>query len=101
MAKGDKIGVCPKCGGDIVENDKGYGCANWKESDGGCKFVIWKNMSGRDMSAEEVKQILENGHTDGYLEGFTSKKTGKPFSAKVILNKEGPYSTSFEFPPRA
>jgi DNA topoisomerase-3 len=100
MANGDKIGVCPRCGGDIIETEKAYGCSNWKGDDG-CKFTIWKNVLGRDMSVDEVKQILEKGKTDEYLDGFVSKKTGKTFSAKVVLNKDGPYSTSFEFPPKA
>ena len=100
MAKGDKVGVCPRCGGDVVEGEKGYGCANWKESDGGCKFVIWKNSSGHDLTVEEVKQILEKGQTDEYLD-FVSKKTGRPFKAKLLLDKDGQYSTKFEFQPRS
>lgn len=36
----EKIGICPKCNGDILENSKGFYCSNWKS---GCKFTIWKN----------------------------------------------------------
>ncbi len=36
----EKLGVCPKCNGDILENSKGFYCSNWKT---GCKFTIWKN----------------------------------------------------------
>jgi len=36
-------GQCPLCSQDIIESAKGYGCSGYK---GGCKFVIWKEISG-------------------------------------------------------
>lgn len=32
------VGKCPRCGGDVVELQKGFFCQNE-----GCKFAIWKN----------------------------------------------------------
>lgn len=97
MAKGDIIGKCPLCGGDVVETDKAYGCSNWKDADGGCKMAIWKVTSGREVSEAEAKTLLVDGVTD-VLDGFTSK-AGKPFSAKLKLGENG--RTTFEFPPKA
>ncbi len=30
----DTLGTCPKCGGEVIEGQKGFGCANWRE---GCR----------------------------------------------------------------
>lgn len=34
------LGICPNCGGVVLENSKGYYCRNWRN---GCKFTIWKS----------------------------------------------------------
>lgn len=96
MANGDKIGVCPLCGGDVVENNKAWGCSNWRESDGHCGFTVWKTIAKRDMSVEDAKALIENKETD-YLDGFVSKK-GNAFSAKLCL-RDG--KIEMEFKPRA
>lgn len=95
MAQGDKIGVCPLCGGDVLENSKAFGCSNWKEADGNCKFTIWKNIAKKDIPLEEAKKLVEGKETD-LIDGFTSK-AGKPFSAKLAL-QDG--KVTFVFPPR-
>ena len=95
MAAGDKIGVCPICGSDVVENSKAYGCSHWRESDGACKFTVWKTIAKREMKPEEVKALIENKETD-YLDGFVSKK-GNNFSAKLCL-RDG--KIEMEFKPR-
>lgn len=95
MAKGDKICVCPKCGGDIVETEKAYSCSNWRDADGGCKFVVWKKIASREISQEEAKTLIENGETE-QLDGFVSK-AGKSFSAKLVI-EDG--KVVFKFPER-
>ncbi len=76
-------GKCPLCGGDVVEREKGYGCARWKREDGGCLFTIWKTMYGRDVSEETVRELLATGQTAKPLD-FVSR-AGKPYSAFLIL----------------
>lgn len=54
------LGVCPNCGGHILENSKGFYCSNWKQ---GCKFTIWKNgleNYSTEINADFVKTILSN-----------------------------------------
>lgn len=54
------LGVCPNCGGNILENSKGYYCTNWKQ---GCKFTIWKNALesySTTITPDIVKSLLEN-----------------------------------------
>ena len=60
MATGDKIGVCPICGADVVENSKAYGCSHWRESDGACKFTVWKTIAKREMKPEEIEGFAQN-----------------------------------------
>ncbi|MDQ8181637.1 DNA topoisomerase 3 [Pelagicoccus sp. SDUM812005] len=76
----EKFGDCPICKSPIVEGSKGYGCCNWKN---GCRFIIWKQVAQRPLSAEEARTLLEKGVTDT-LDGFKSK-AGKEFSAKLKI----------------
>lgn len=96
----NSIGKCPneKCGGDIVETTKGFGCSNWKEENGGCKFVIWKDMSGKNISESQAKLLLEKGKT-GVIKGFVSRTKGTEFDAALIIedNGNGGKKVGFEF----
>ena len=74
------IGACPLCGADVVDRPKSYSCSGWKQ---GCKFVIWKRMAGKRISAATAKKLLRDGQTS-HLKGFKSK-AGKPFDARLKL----------------
>ena len=82
-ASGVPLGTCPKCGAPVVETKKSYGCSAWK---GGCKFAIWKTISGKRISSPQARQLLAKGRT-GQLKGFKSK-AGKPYSAALVLDGE-------------
>lgn len=90
------IGKCPKCGADVVENQRAFGCSKWRREDGGCRFTIWKTISGKEITKEIAKELLENKKT-AVMSGFTSH-AGRPFSAALIIKEDG--SVGFEFPPR-
>jgi len=78
-----QVAECPVCGGNIVETPKAYGCVNWKDIDGGCKFVIWKTIAKREITRQEAIQLIQTGATD-ILDGFISK-AGKTFRAQLTL----------------
>jgi DNA topoisomerase-3 len=78
----EPLGVCPKCGSPVVETKKSYGCSAWKS---GCKFAIWKTVSGKRISVAQARQLLAKGRT-GQLKGFKSK-AGKPYSATLVLDE--------------
>ncbi|MBN2327754.1 MAG: topoisomerase C-terminal repeat-containing protein, partial [Candidatus Omnitrophica bacterium] len=80
------LGACPDCGGEIVEGKKGFGCENWREKDGGCRFVIWKTVAKKRITKTIAAQLLKNGKT-GVIEGFQSKQ-GKSFSARLKLARD-------------
>ncbi len=79
----DSVGKCPKCGREIRENQKAYGCTGYKE---GCSFVIWKTIAGKSITSAQAKQLLTKGKTTK-LKGFNGKK-GK-FDAALVLKADG------------
>ena len=87
---GDKVGICPLCKGNVVRTRFGYGCDKYKD---GCKFSVNNVILDRVISVSHIKMLLETGKT-GKIDGFISKKSGKPFSA--VLKLEGD-KVSFEF----
>lgn len=87
---------CPVCGGDIETTPFGYGCSNYNKDGTGCRFSIG-TIAGRDLSDEEVKALITEGHTE-VLNGFVSKAK-KKFSASLMLEKdeEGKVKVNFDF----
>ena len=90
------IGKCPKCGGKVFDTQVGYLCENSQKEPKPCKFKIDKERARRPIEPEQAQKLLENKKTD-LLQNFISK-TGKPFSAYLILDDKG--KVTFEFPPR-
>jgi DNA topoisomerase-3 len=71
---------CPKCGAAQLKEDyRTYHCES-------CDFRLFKNIASRQLSPEEVTSLITDRKV-GPLTGFRSK-TGKPFSATLILNDE-------------
>ena len=92
-----KIGVkCPICDGQLVTTPFGYGCTNYKQDKSGCNFNIGE-IAGVTLAEEQVKALLEDGHTET-IRGFKSK-AGKKFNAalKVEKTEEGKVNITFDF----
>lgn len=70
--------VCPCCSGSLIEKGKLYECK--------CEFKLWKTISGKNLTDEQIQDLLKNGITDK-IKGFTSK-AGKNFDAKLKLDTE-------------
>lgn len=95
----ESIGKCPACGNDVVENERNFGCINWKN---GCRYTIWKDDKfissfGKTVSKDMVELLLSNGKVG--FRNLKSKK-GTMFSAyfKYVFNeKTGYYSWELEF----
>jgi DNA topoisomerase-3 len=78
---------CPKCGAMHLKEDyRTYHCET-------CEFRLFKNIASRQLSPDEVTALVRDRKI-GPLNGFRSK-TGKPFSAILILNEEN--KPEFEF----
>jgi DNA topoisomerase-3 len=83
------LGPCPLCGSDIIEQEKSYSCSGWRS---GCKFVIWKTIAGKRISARTAQALLRRGRSQ-VLKGFKSK-TGRAFDARLKLDQG---SVRFDF----
>ena len=88
----DVIGKCPLCGGDVFVGSKGYGCSKYKE---GCKFTVWKSISGRPISVMHAKSLMENGKTER-IYGFLTKNKSR-FSAILKLEDGKAVLTDMEY----
>jgi DNA topoisomerase-3 len=87
----ETLGKCPLCGRDVREFPKSFGCTGYKE---GCKFVVWKEIVGKKITAKQARDLLTKGKT-AKLKGFKSKKTGKEFAAVLVLGHDGKVSFGF------
>jgi len=60
------LGSCPRCGTDVLERSKGWGCSSWKSvKEPGCGYVIWKtNPDGSAVDAAEALAMLQNGKSN-------------------------------------
>ena len=70
---------CPRCRGVVQENYRKFQCQK-------CDFNLWKVISGREWSPDEMAQLISK-RSIGPLTGFRSRM-GKPFSAVVRLTDE-------------
>lgn len=88
--KVNEIGVCPKCGKNVLETAKAYSCCGGRS---GCGFIIWKTIASKNISVAQAKKLIEKKKTD-LIKGFKSK-AGKEFNAYIVLKED--FTTGFEF----
>jgi DNA topoisomerase-3 len=89
----EPLGKCPKCGAQVFENGLSYVCEKNVVSPKGCAFRSGKIILQQAVDRAQIKKLLETGRTD-LLRRFISKK-GRPFSAYLVVDKEG--KVGFEF----
>ena len=81
-----RITTCPHCGGDIHVGMKAFNCANYRREDHPCKFVIWNHIAGHRVTAEEAREICEQGATKEAIEFY--KEDGTVFYKRLALSPE-------------
>jgi DNA topoisomerase III len=96
LMKNKIIGICPNCGANVVEREKGWFCENRE-----CRFVLWKDNAflkrlGKRMDAHVADKLLRDGRV--CLKDCRSAK-GKTYNATVLLGTEpdGRSKFSLEF----
>ena len=96
LMKNKIIGICPNCGANVVEREKGWFCENRE-----CRFVLWKDNAffkrlGKRLDAHAADKLLRDGRVR--LKDCKSAK-GKTYNATVLLGTEpdGRCKFSLEF----
>ena len=92
LMKNKIIGVCPNCGTNVVEREKGWFCENRE-----CRFVLWKDNAflkrlGKRMDAHVADKLLRDGRVR--LKDCKSAK-GKTYNATVLLSCEADGRSKF------
>ena len=89
-----RLGPCPVCGHEIVENRKGYSC--WARDDPGCGFVIWKAKAGKQLPIAVARELIKTGYTARPVTGFRGR-SGRSFRAHLALSQteEGKWRVEF------
>jgi DNA topoisomerase-3 len=92
-----RLGPCPICGHEIVENRKGYSC--WSREDPGCGFVIWKAKAGKQLPLAVAKELIKTGYTERPITGFRGR-SGRSFRARLALSQteDGKWRVEFNEP---
>jgi DNA topoisomerase-3 len=90
----ESIGKCPLCGGEVYDGKKSYYCSNYKDTAerAGCKFTVWKEITGAAVSLADVQALLAGKKTK--LKKCKSQ-AGKEFNAAFML-KDGKVELQFE-----
>ena len=88
-SRNEPVGVCPRCGGKVLEGKKGFFCENRD-----CGFALWRDNRFFAVKRKEITRtiaaaLLEKGRVS--LSGLYSEKTGKTYSAVIILEDTGKY----------
>ncbi|MGN8767272.1 CD1108 family mobile element protein [Blautia massiliensis (ex Liu et al. 2021)] len=85
------VGKCPRCGGPVTESKTGFFCERRD-----CRFGLWKD--NRYLSAKHIiltkkmaEALLKDGRT--FVSGMYSEKTGKSYSAYLVLTDDGQKSS--------
>jgi len=72
-------GKCPRCGRAVVRTSRGWVCANE-----GCTLRVPTFLCGKVVDQSLAEVILSKGRSP-LITGFTSQRTGKEFSAYLVL----------------
>ena len=88
------IGTCPRCGGAVAENRKGFVCANRD-----CCFALWKEnrffaSKHKELTAPIAAALLKEGRV--FVKGLYSEKTGRTYNATVVLDDTGEQHVNFK-----
>ena len=98
-----RLGPCPVCGHEIVENRKGYSC--WSRDDPGCGFVIWKSKAGKTLpvavARELIKTRLHRAGRDGLSRAQRPQLPRAPGAAARPTRANGASSSTSRGPRRA
>jgi len=94
------LGSCPKCAGSVFEHGNDYVCeksvAAGENVQVSCDFRLSQTVLKQSVSPEQCSKLLDSGKTD-FLDGFTSNRTDKLFTGRLVWDAEAG-AVTFDFP---
>ena len=93
------IGVCPRCGKNVLESKKNFHCENRD-----CGFVMWKSdrfFTGRkkELTKPVAAELLKT--SKAAVKGMYSEKKAKTFDAVILLADTGGKYVNYRFETNA
>lgn len=89
------IGICPRCGENVLESKKNFHCENRD-----CQFVMWKSdrfftSRKKEITKATAAELLKTGKAK--VKGLYSEKTGKTFDTVILLADTGGKYVNYRF----
>lgn len=86
-----KVGICPRCGKNVVEGQKSFFCEGYYDRPS-CSFALWKNdrffvSKKKKLTAKIAAVLLRNGRVR--LTGLYSEKKDTAYAATIVLHDDG------------
>lgn len=95
FAAREAVGLCPRCGGNVLESKKNFHCENRD-----CQFVMWKTdrfftSRKKELTKATAAELLKTGKAT--VKGMYSEKKAKTFDAVVLLADTGGKYVNYRF----
>lgn len=81
----DILGVCPSCGAEVIGTPQGWGCSAYYDT--GCRFTIWDEIGGVEITQEMVRALLA-GEVLGPFDMVSRKRAAHAYRAYLQV-KDG------------
>ena len=98
--KGEIIGSCPRCGGNVTESPKAFSCEHTRSKK--CVFSLWKDnkffaSQGKKITKGIATKLIQDGQI--FISDLKSQKSGKKYGATIHIenSKEGYVNFRMEF----
>lgn len=90
----EAIGICPRCGGNVVENKKGFACENRD-----CGFALWREnkfftAKKKVLTKAVATELLKSGKVT--MKGCYSEKAGKTYDTVIFFDDTGGKYVNFK-----
>ena len=91
----ESVGVCPRCGGNVVESKPNFHCENRD-----CLFVMWKadrffTSRKKELTKATAAELLKAGKAA--VKGLYSEKKNKTYDAVILLTDTGGKYVNYRF----
>ncbi len=88
------LGTCPKCASRVFELPNAYVCEKAVGAEKTCDFRSGRMILQRPIERAQMEKLLATGKSD--LLQFISARTRRPFSAFLVVQKDGKVGFEFE-----